>query len=679
MSKVLVAQIDTDPFADIIEQVIQDLEREGDFDYDATYERLTGYLDHPADLNEDDLGDFVSMGLLSDGHLFALRSHIQAVGPLISIYELQSVPGFDIELIRRIRPFVGVDGDLWDLRQPLKSILFHGDHQLAMRWSRTLQEQHGFTPDAEGAPRYLGDPNRVYLRYRHRNENRLSYGITMEKDPGEEFFSGSNTHGFDFYSAHFFLHNYRRWMPRLAIGDFNINLGQGIIMHSGYGVGKSAFVTQIKKGGYAIRPFASVNEYDFLRGAAITINPGSRTQLTVFASSRKRDANVQIDTFDTGGEPFIEQSFTSLQLSGLHRTVSEIADEKQITHQVAGASVQYRSNGLRGGLHAVYHHLSSPLQRAEELYNIYRFQGTSLLNMSIDYTYLYRNIHFFGETAMSDNGALASVNGLLIGVHRRADIALLGRWLPRDYHHLGATPFAETSSGENEHGLYFGLEVRPTIQWTLSAYADIWRHPWLRFNVDAPSVGQEQLVRLTYRKKRSFEFYAQYRHELKEKNLTGNDEHFDPLVEQRKHQVRVHFAYKVTPSLELRSRIEGIFFREHTLPEETGFVLFQDVLFKPIGSDFSFTTRLALFDTDSFNSAIYAYENDLVNQFYIPAYAYRGVRYYLNLRYRGVRHVSLELRLAQTRYTDRDEIGSGNDLIMGNIRTDMKAQVLWEF
>jgi hypothetical protein len=675
----LIAQVDPDDFSDILEQVIQDLELEGDFDYDATYERLAGYLDRPADLNNDDLEDFVSMGLLTDGHIFALRSHIQSVGRLISIYELQSVPGFNADLIRRIRPFVTVGGNLWDLRQPLKSIVLQGDNQIAMRWSRTVQEQRGYTVDDEGLPRYLGDPNRVYLRYRHRNENRVSYGITMEKDPGEEFFSGSNKQGFDFYSAHFFLNNYRQWIPRLAIGDYNISLGQGLIMHSGYGVGKSAFVTQIKKGGHAVRPFASVNEFDFLRGAAVTVSPGPNTQLTLFASSRKRDANVQIDSIEMDGVILPDYSFSSLQLSGLHRTESEIADEKQISHRIVGTSLQYRGQNIRGSLNAVYNHLSSSFQRSEELYNAYRFQGTSLLNVSADYAYLYRNFHFFGETAMSDNGALATINGLLVGVHRRADIAILGRWLPRNYHSLGATPFAETSSGDNEHGIYFGLELRPTVQWTLSAYADIWRHLWLRFNVDAPSTGQEQLVRLTYRKKRTFEFYAQYRHEQKEKNLTGNDEPFDPLVEQRKHQMRVHFSYKVTPALELRSRVEGVLYQEHTLPQEKGFVLYQDVLFKPVGSAFSFTTRVALFDTDSFSSAIYAYENDLVNQFYIPAYAYRGVRYYINLRYRGIRKLSLELRMAQTRYTDRDEIGSGNDMIVGNKKTDVKVQVMWEF
>src|SRR5690606_5180037 len=124
------------------------------------------------------------------------------------------------------------------------------------------------------------------------------------------------------------------------------------------------------------------------------------------------------------------------------------------------------------------------------------------------------------------------------------------------------------------------------------------------------------------------ELYLQYRHEQKEANLAGNAEKFDPLVDRTKHQLRLHFGYQVSPALALRSRVEGVVYREHTLPAENGFMMYQDVLYKPIGSPFSFTTRVALFDTDSFDSAIYAYENDLVYQVYIPAYAYRGMRYY---------------------------------------------------
>jgi hypothetical protein len=368
-----------------------------------------------------------------------------------------------------------------------------------------------------------------------------------------------------------------------------------------------------------------------------------------------------------------------LQLSGLHRTASEIADEGKVRHGVYGFSWRYRTHRLQLGANAVYQHLSRPLQRDPVPYNQFRFQGMTLGNVGADYSIFFRNVHVFGETAWSDNGAVATVNGLLATIHRGIDVALLYRMLPRDYHHLGATPFAETSSGENEQGIYLGVEIRPGRSWKVSAYHDVWKHPWLRFNADAPSTGDEQLIRITFHRKRSIEAYVQYRHERKERNLTGSTAPFDLLVDRHKHQLRVHCSYKVSRDLELRSRIEALRFREHIAPAESGFMIYQDILYKPVGTPLSFTMRIGLFDTDSFDSAIYAYENDLVNQFHIPAHAYRGVRSYLNVRYRGLRNLSLEFRVAQTRYTERDTIGSGNDQIEGNTRTDLKAQMILDF
>jgi hypothetical protein len=131
------AQSEVDDFSDILEQVIQDLEQDGDFDYDAVFDRLAVYLAHPADLNTGDLQELVGMGLLTDTHVFALQSHIRAVGPLISVYELQSIPGFDLDVIRRIMPFITTGGNLWDSKQPLKELILKGDNQIFVRWSRT--------------------------------------------------------------------------------------------------------------------------------------------------------------------------------------------------------------------------------------------------------------------------------------------------------------------------------------------------------------------------------------------------------------------------------------------------------------------------------------------------------------------------------------------------------------
>jgi len=47
--------------------------------------------------------------------------------------------------------------------------------------------------------------------------------MTMEKDPGEEFFRGSNRVGFDFYSAHLYYRNISRTVKALAFGDYQVN------------------------------------------------------------------------------------------------------------------------------------------------------------------------------------------------------------------------------------------------------------------------------------------------------------------------------------------------------------------------------------------------------------------------------------------------------------------------
>ncbi|MDX1477459.1 MAG: helix-hairpin-helix domain-containing protein [Saprospiraceae bacterium] len=673
------AQEPVETISELLEQLAESLELDGALDYNTVLEQLEFLAASPININDGDLEELVGLGLITASHQLALRLYIARNGALISIYELQAVPGFDLAVISRIRPFITVREKGSGDEISGGSLLTGGINELFMRWGYTLEDQRGFEAREDGTVPFEGDKHRLYVRYRHRNGGRLSYGITMEKDPGEAFFGGSTAHGFDFYSAHFFVRDYRSWLPRVALGDYSVNLGQGLLLHSGFGFGKSAFVTQIKKGGYKVRPFTSVNEVDFLRGGAMVIQPREALQITIFGSSKRRDANTRTDTIDTGSSFLIANSFSSLQTSGLHRTDAEIEDERQIDHTVAGMNATYTSGRLEVGINAVCQTFSQPLIRAEQAYNRYRFSGTRLGQVSIEYTWLWRNLHVFGETARSDNGALATINGLLMALHPRVDLAILSRVLARDFHTIAGNTFGETSDGFNESGIYFGVVVRPLDGWTVSAYADTWQHPWLRFNVDAPSTGNEQLVRLTYQKRRKFEWYLQYRNEIKERNQSGNTSATDYVVPHRKRNLRVHFDHQLGDGIALRNRLELSFYKEGQGPESRGYLIYQDVLYRPIGSPFSFTTRIAYFDTDDYNSRIYAFENDLINQFYIPAYTYRGVRYYVNLKYQGFRDITLEFRIAQTRLTNRGFISSGNNLIAGNKRTDLKAQVKWVF
>ena len=61
--------------------------------------------------------------------------------------------------------------------------------------------------------------------------------------------------------------------------------------------------------------------------------------------------------------------------------------------------------------------------------------------------------------------------------------------------------------------------------------------------------------------------------------------------------------------------MELVNYNKEENPFETGYLIYQDVVYKPKSSPFSFSFRYGLFDTDSYNSRIYAYENDILYVF----------------------------------------------------------------
>ncbi|MEO1514938.1 MAG: helix-hairpin-helix domain-containing protein [Bacteroidota bacterium] len=658
--------------ADLIEDFIQNNENDNGFDFNTVYEILEGFRQQPLDLNKANVEDLKELLLLTDIQINSLLNHRRELGNLISIYELQSIPGFDLAIIRRIQPFVRVGGGIDNVQLSLGQMLGQSNSSLFARWFRPLQESRGFRED-----RFEGDPNQLYLRYRMQYGNKMSLGFTAEKDPGEAFFNKSNPNGFDYYSAHFYLRDYNHWLKSLAIGDFTASFGQGLLMFAGFGYGKTPRSMDIKRSRRSLRPYASVNENNYLRGIGVTLQLSPQIELTTFASFNQRDGNiVQLDTLDNEEEI---NSFTSLQQSGLHRTEAEIADEDAVNSQSYGASLKYKKNNWHIAYNAVYHHFKQPFQLRAEPYNLFNFQGRNNFSTSIDYSLVYRNYNFFGETAISDNGSMATTNGLLLGMSRQMSVALLYRNFSRSFQSLASNAFAESRIAQNENGIYIGLEYIWDNNWQLNAYADFYRHPWLRFNVDAPSRGYEYRVRLTYFRKRSMTSWFEFRTETKQINAPNNETPTNFLVDSRLTQFRWHLQGKLGKGIELRTRIHGGF--DNGIRGETlrGILLYQDIIYNSRNFPLSFSARFALFDTDGFNVRFYTYENNLSYTFTVPSFADQGNRFYINVRFKGIRKLTLEARYARTYWPKLNEIGTGDNRVQSNVVSNVSSQVIWRF
>jgi hypothetical protein len=190
--------------------------------------------------------------------------------------------------------------------------------------------------------------------------------------------------------------------------------------------------------------------------------------------------------------------------------------------------------------------------------------------------------------------------------------------------------------------------------------------------VSAPTKGWDYLAQVTYVPEKRTEIYLRYRTETKPLNGSGAIINY-PLNLKRQN-LRLHFLTQVNAKLALKARTEMAWFQREGSKIEEGFLTYLEASYAPTVA-LKGNIRLQYFETESYDSRIYAYESDVLYSFSIPAFFDKGYRYYLNASYTAGKRLTLWIRLAQTLFEDKDKIGSGLDEIRNRHKTDMRLQV----
>lgn len=657
---------------EIIEQRIEYIGGDNEsIDYSTLFDNLYYYYDHPVNLNNvKQIDVLLELGLLSEIQVVNLKKHIETNGKLMSVYELQSVEIFDLQTIRNILPFSMVSSELFSPNVSFKEIMKNSSNELYIRNIRDLQEKKGYSAkENEDDTRYLGSPDKLFVRYRFRYLNKISVGITAEKDQGEEFFKGNQKQGFDYYSAHFFVKDFGR-LKALALGDYHFQVGQGLTLWSGLAFGKSVDISTVKRNQVGIRQYASADENNFLRGGAATFAISERIHLSAFYSRKRLDANIT-DTLDNVTN---EVAFSSLQNSGFHRTKSEFENKDAILETHFGGRMEYNGSALKIGATGFASRYGGEFDRKLSFYNQFEFSSNQNFVAGIDYNYVFRNFNFFGEFSRSQNGGVAYVNGVLVSLDPRLSFTFLHRNYGRDYQNLLSNGLAESSNSWNEKGMFMGVEAKLNKSFTLTGSMDFFTFPWMRFQSYSPnSGGREFITQLSYRKSRNFTAYVRYRKQERQVNDNQSEHVIYPLTNESRTNYRLNVSMKITDYLSLRNRVEVTEYTKGSTESEFGFLAYQDVVFKPKSKSYSFTARYALFDAESFNARIYAYENDVLYYFYIPAYYRVGSRFYLTARYKYRKKFDFWIRYGVWNYRNEETLLSGLEEIQGNVRSDLKV------
>ncbi|UJP64614.1 ComEA family DNA-binding protein [Mongoliitalea daihaiensis] len=668
-----------------LENFVEELfaQQKEDQDYEDLYENVLQLLLNPLDLNKASEEDLKSIFILLPHQVRALIAHREKFGKFISIYELQAVEGFDLLLIERLLPFVQV-GDENQKQVPFwQRVRESRDAYFIFRVARVLETRRGFTPpdtlsNGRLTSRYLGDPNSLYGRFRIQQAKDFSMGFTIDKDAGEQFIwdRSSQRYGFNFVSYHLTLYN-RGKFKAITIGDYQLQVGQGLVFGAGFSPGKGAeTITTVRRSTIGIRPYTAALEFGFFRGAAITYRKGL-VDFTFLASHLPRDGRLTIlpDTLEQ------ERTFiSSLQTSGLHRTATEISARRQATESNVGANIHYQSldRKFQGGINTLFTSFSQPFERNWQRYNQFEFRGQENHLHSAYLGYNFQNHYLFGETAISKSGGSGTVLGLMSSLHPQLAFSMVWRKFDRNFHSFYGNAFSESSRPINETGLYMGLNYKANNRWSMSFYYDYFKFPWLRFRVYAPSSGHEWLGRVQYKPSRKILLFAQLREESKARNLRAvdNTSNFYLLDQGTRYNYVVNLDMGINRHFSMKSRVMGSSFHFNQRTTR-GFAISQD-----LNVDYQrwrISSRFALFDTDDFDNRQFLFERNVLWLFSIPALNGQGLRYYLLGQYKLGDRITCWARFARTIFTDRELIGSGLQQIQGNQQTEVVFQVRYQF
>ncbi len=142
---------------------------------------------------------------------------------------------------------------------------------------------------------------------------------------------------------------------------------------------------------------------------------------------------------------------------------------------------------------------------------------------------------------------------------------------------------------------------------------------------------------------------------------------------EQRHTFRLQYQKQVNDKFKFQTQVIGSVFESVQDQTSYGFLVAQSLQWKPY-FDIKLTGRFMVFDGGTYDNRLYIYENVPVYNFSIPFFFIQGFRYFLMSQFNLSRRYKLWFRLAQTRYNNIDQIGSGFQEINSNHITDVMIQ-----
>jgi hypothetical protein len=621
---------------DLVSNIAEELATE-DNDPDAAsqyLENLTDLIENPVKINLIDENDLSRLFFLSDFQVKSLADYIRRTGNVVSVYEIASIPGFDQHTVEMMSPFISLKVN--------NTVSYDSSSAKS-----TLLTNFILKP-GEKDTSYLGSPLKILAKYRIA-AGRFSAGLTTEKDAGEKFFTGSPLHP-EFLSA-YTSYSGKGVIRNIILGDFSLRFGAGTsintAMRTGIQLTAPGFMT-IRDN---LRPYTSTDENNFFRGVAADLAV-KNTEVILFYSRNRIDATPVLSSDS------VVSSIMSIYKSGLHNTSSLLLRKDLLTETVYGMSLSCNFRFMRVGANWSETLLSIPLQKnADDPESFHDFEGSKNQLLSINYNTVSGRILIYGEMTVNNFRNSAFVNGATLKPSDRLSVNVLWREYSYGFTSFNGKGPGNSSSSSNERGITGNFCLEAAKHLFISAGYDVTHYPWLKYRCNFPSISRKGGIVIRYlpSEKLSCEFSYDYRYSMINNQKASGIAGIEGLESRT---FKWLFRYTTDENSAFTTRIN---FKAVYPSGSRGMLLLQDVYYRFGRVPVTLWFRYCLFSTDSWDSRLYEYENDLLYSFSIPALSGDGSRSYLMVKLDLGRIGEIRIKYGLTEITEKSRIESFND------------------
>jgi len=608
-------------------------------DWENTAVVLEDFLERPLEINNLDFKRIQKFPILNSRHFYVIKKYRKLNGTIYTANELKELPFFTPELVETILPFI-----TFESKQPPSKFQVRVVHKTSFN----LEPSQGFS--RLDSMYFLGGRTQETTRFKLSNYKH-NFAFIWEKDKGEKINTSFLKIGYQ--------GNFNHRLKQVHIGAYSLCIGEGLIHSNNFIVGKNNPLNSFYKIQRSLKLNSSSTEYNYENGTAV-VYERKKMKVLGFYSLNTLNGKVENDTI------------RSLKQDGLFRTNSEIDYKKKGHYYLIGNSINYDFYKTTIAFNTLKTRFSKPYQPLPNYYNT-NYSMYKLWNNSINYRFFDGEKTVKGELAMDQKGSLATTHFFVFKLTDSYNLLANARYFSPKYNSFRANSLSESSRVQNEKAILFAGDYQDEKR-QIYMSADFFSFPTPKYLVQLPSYGKDFMGYLNYQITDSLIFKLFFKQESKYKNQKS-----EFMNEPQKYTLS-HVYGKVTiranQGITITSRLD---FSKHQTNGLNSFGRTSYLELTHKNELSSFSARMVFFKTDNWDTRIYLYEKDVLYHFSVPALYDEGTRFYINYNRTIGKHIKIWIKYGRTIFENKSSISSGNNEIEGNLKTEIRGQILFKF